>query len=80
MADGLACGHRRAHAGLYAAVAAQGILVSECPPGDAPGPLVAGGPENRLLAALGTGVVVVEAGQRSGALDTARHVACRAGR
>ncbi len=72
LAGGLSYGYPRGHAGLFAAVAAQGILVSECPPDQAPtrpGFLV----RNRLIAALSRGTVVVEAALRSGALNTARH-------
>jgi DNA processing protein len=72
LAGGLSHGYPRSHAGLFAAVAAQGILVSECPPEQAPtrpGFLI----RNRLIAALSRGTVVVEAALRSGALNTARH-------
>jgi DNA processing protein len=72
LAGGLSYGYPRGHAGLFAAVTAQGILVSECPPDQAPtrpGFLV----RNRLIAALSRGTVVVEAALRSGALNTARH-------
>jgi DNA processing protein len=72
LAGGLTYGYPRGHAGLFAAVAAQGILVSECPPDQAPtrpGFLI----RNRLIAALSRGTVVVEAALRSGALNTARH-------
>jgi DNA processing protein len=72
LAGGLNYCYPRGHAGLFEAVAAQGILVSECPPDQAPtrpGFLV----RNRLIAALGRGTVVVEAALRSGALNTARH-------
>ncbi len=72
LAGGLSYGYPRGHAGLFAAVAAQGVLVSECPPDQAPtrpGFLI----RNRLIAALSRGTVVVEAALRSGALNTARH-------
>lgn len=72
----LACGVDRyypaGHAELLDAIAAQGVLVSEWPPGRRPtrhGFLV----RNRLIAALTRGTVVVEASLRSGALSTARH-------
>jgi len=72
----LACGvdvpYPSAHAELFDAVAAQGVLVSEWPPGRHVTRLrflV----RNRVIAALATGTLVVEAGQRSGALNTARH-------
>jgi DNA processing protein len=62
------------NAGLYEQVAESGLLVSESPPGAAPQRhrfLT----RNRLIAALSTGTVVVEAAVRSGALSTAHH--CR---
>lgn len=62
----------RSNAGLQDAIAARGLLVSEFLPGT--------GPEryhfprrNRILAALARVVLVVEAGGRSGALNTASH-------
>ncbi|MBE3000061.1 DNA-protecting protein DprA [Nocardiopsis sp. HNM0947] len=74
----LACGldvdYPRGHAGLFADVARRGALVSERPLGAtprAPDFLV----RNRLIAALTPGTVVVEAGRRSGALNTATHAA-----
>jgi DNA processing protein len=72
LAGGLYHGYPRGHEGLFGAIAAQGVLVSECPPAQAPtrpGFLV----RNRLIAALSRGTVVVEAALRSGALNTARH-------
>jgi DNA processing protein len=60
------------NAGLFDHVGESGLLVSESPPGCAPRRrrfLT----RNRLIAALGTGTVVVEAAHRSGALNTARH-------
>nr|WP_184080387.1 DNA-processing protein DprA [Nocardiopsis mwathae] len=72
----LACGldidYPRGHAALFADVAARGTLVTEHPLGTPPtrhGFLV----RNRIIAALTPGTVVVEAGLRSGALNTARH-------
>jgi DNA processing protein len=74
----LACGvdypYPAGHADLFAAIAAQGLVVSEWPPGRHPARmrfLV----RNRVIAALGCGTVIVEAGARSGALNTARHAA-----
>jgi DNA processing protein len=74
----LACGvdypYPAAHADLFAAIAAQGLVVSEWPPGRRPARmrfLV----RNRAIAALACGTVIVEAGERSGALSTARHAA-----
>ncbi|HEY8368942.1 MAG TPA: DNA-processing protein DprA [Thermodesulfobacteriota bacterium] len=59
------------HAALADRVRRAGALVTEYPPGTPPSgwhfPR-----RNRLLAALSTAVVVVEAGERSGALGTAR--------
>ena len=72
----LACGvnvpYPTAHAELFDAIAAQGVLVSEWPPGRHVSRLrflV----RNRMIAALATGTLVVEAGQRSGAVNTARY-------
>ena len=72
----LACGvdtpYPAAHAELFDAIAAQGVIVSEWPPGTHVSRLrflV----RNRVIAALAPGTLVVEAAQRSGALNTARH-------
>ncbi len=72
----LACGvdhvYPPGHQDLLASVAAQGVLVSEWPPGRTPNKLrflI----RNRVIGALTRGTVVVEAGLRSGALNTARH-------
>ncbi len=71
----LACGVDRpypaAHGALFHRIAANGLLLSEWPPGCAPLRhrfLV----RNRLIAALTLGTVVVEAAARSGAQATAR--------
>ena len=78
----LACGvdypYPAGHAELFADIAAQGLVVSEWPPGRRPARLrflI----RNRTIAALSCGTVIVEAGERSGALSTARHAAnlCR---
>lgn len=72
LAGGLEFGYPRGHAELFAAIAAHGVLVSECPPDRGPtrpGFLI----RNRIIAALTRGTVVVEAALRSGALNTARH-------
>jgi DNA processing protein len=72
----LACGVDRpypaAHRRLLAAVAEAGAVVSEVALGHAPyrARFLA---RNRLIAAMTVGTVVVEAGLRSGALNTARH-------
>jgi DNA processing protein len=72
----LACGvdvpYPAAHAELLEAVAAAGVIVSEWPPGR-PVTRLRFLVRNRVIAALATGTLVVEAGQRSGALSTARH-------
>jgi len=74
----LACGvdypYPASHADLFAAICAQGLVVSEWPPGSRPARtrfLV----RNRVIAALASGTVIVEAGERSGALNTARYAA-----
>ena len=59
------------HRELARAIERQGALVTEYPPGMAPAPY-AFPHRNRIIAALGTVTVVVEAGARSGALITAR--------
>jgi DNA processing protein len=62
------------NASLYDSAATDGLVISESPPGSAPQRqrfLT----RNRLIAALSTGTVVVEAARRSGALNTAGH--CR---
>ncbi len=71
----LACGvdvpYPTAHTQLFDAIAGQGVIVSEWPPGRQVSRLrflV----RNRVIAALATGTLVVEAGQRSGAINTAR--------
>ncbi len=72
LASGLGYEYPRGHHELFAAVAASGVLVSECPPDRAPtrpGFLV----RNRLIAGLSRGTVIVEAALRSGALNTAKH-------
>jgi DNA processing protein len=74
----LACGvdfpYPAGHAELFSGIAAQGLVVSEWPPGRRPARmrfLI----RNRVIAALTCGTVIVEAGERSGALNTARHAA-----
>jgi DNA processing protein len=60
------------NAALFARVAETGLLISESPPGCAPQRrrfLT----RNRLIAALSTGTVIVEAAKRSGARNTAAH-------
>ena len=72
----LACGvddpYPRGHHELFRAIAARGVLASEWPPGRTPTRprfLI----RNRVIAALARGTVVVEAAERSGALNTARY-------
>lgn len=74
----LACGVDRpypaGHETLFASIAEDGLVISEWPPGSRPTRsrfLV----RNRVIAALTRGTVVIEAGERSGALNTARHAA-----
>jgi DNA processing protein len=74
----LACGVDRAypagHSLLLDRISEKGLVVTEYPPGTPPGRhrfLV----RNRLIAAMGAGTVVVEAGQRSGARNTAASAA-----
>jgi len=67
---GLDVGYPAGHVGLLNRVARRGAVVSEYPPGTQPARhrfLV----RNRLIAALSAGTVVVEAGRRSGARNTA---------
>ena len=59
---------------LLQRIARQGLLIAELPPGSTPTRwrfLM----RNRLIAAAGTATVVVEAGARSGSLNTAGHAA-----
>ncbi|HEX2904452.1 MAG TPA: DNA-processing protein DprA [Jatrophihabitans sp.] len=71
-AGGLDRPYPSGHAGLYDRTAEAGLLVSERPPGSAP-QRQRFLSRNRLIAAFGTATLVVEAGLRSGALNTARH-------
>jgi DNA processing protein len=71
-AGGLDRPYPSASAELYARAADLGAVISESPPGSAPHRhrfLT----RNRLIAALSTGTVIVEAAARSGAMNTARH-------
>jgi len=60
------------HFDLFGSIAAQGALVSEAPPGARVSRLRFEA-RHRVIAALATGTVVIEAGSRSGALTAARH-------
>jgi DNA processing protein len=70
----LGCGadipYPRCYRGLYEQIGAGGIVLSELPPGTCPSRWTFPN-RNRLLAALGDAVLVVEASQTSGALQTA---------
>lgn len=72
----LACGVDRpypaGHADLIDAIAADGVVVSEWPPGRNATRLRFL-KRNRVMAALTTGTLVVEAGRRSGALNTGQY-------
>ncbi|PZS31084.1 MAG: DNA-protecting protein DprA [Pseudonocardiales bacterium] len=71
-AGGLDRPYPTGNSSLFARAAESGLVVSESPPGAAPQRhrfLT----RNRLIAALSTGTVVVEAARRSGAANTAHH-------
>ena len=74
----LGCGidiaYPAAHRHLRDRIAEHGTVLTEYPPGTAPAPWRFPR-RNRIIAALSTAVVVVEASDRSGALSTARHAA-----
>lgn len=74
LAGGVDRAYPAGHQGLLAEIAAHGAVVSEVPCGVAPTKwrFLA---RNRLIAALGDATVVVEAGWRSGSLNTAGHAA-----
>lgn len=75
MACGLDHDYPAGHSRLLRAIAEQGLVVSEYAPGTPPRKhrfLV----RNRLIAASGLGTVVVEAGARSGASNTANTADC----
>jgi DNA processing protein len=71
-AGGLDRPYPAGNASLYDRVGETGLLVSESPPGSAPQRhrFLS---RNRLIAALSSATIVVEAAARSGALNTARH-------
>lgn len=71
LGSGLDYSYPKENARLYAEIPARGALISEFPPEVKP--LPANFPRrNRVIAGLSLAVVVVEAGERSGALITAR--------
>lgn len=71
LARGLDRAYPQAHEGLLREIAGNGAVVSELPLGWAPyrARFIA---RNRLIAAMSVGTVVVEAGLRSGSLNTAK--------
>lgn len=72
LAGGVDVPYPRANTDLIARIAQLGAVVSETPPGGAPARMrfLA---RNRIIAALATGTLVVEAGLRSGARTTLKH-------
>lgn len=74
LAGGVDRAYPAGHQGLLTRIAERGAVVSEVPCGAAPTKwrFLA---RNRLIAALGQATVVVEAGWRSGSLNTAGHAA-----
>ena len=72
LGTGVDVAYPAAHRGLHVEIAARGVLLSEELPGDR----ASGGSfpkRNRIIAALATATIVVEAPHRSGALITAAH-------
>jgi len=74
MAGGVERAYPAGHTDLFERIAATGAVISEVPCGGAPTKwrFLA---RNRVIAALGGATVVVEAGGRSGSLNTAGHAA-----
>ncbi|WP_239310474.1 MULTISPECIES: DNA-processing protein DprA [unclassified Frankia] len=72
LAGGVDIAYPRAHTELLTRIRDNGLLLSEASPGSPPyrGRFLT---RNRIIAALARGTVLVEAGHRSGALNTARH-------
>nr|WP_131768313.1 DNA-processing protein DprA [Candidatus Protofrankia californiensis] len=72
LAGGVDVAYPRAHADLLARIRDNGLVISESAPGSPPyrGRFLT---RNRIIAALTRGTVLVEAGHRSGALNTVRH-------
>ena len=78
IASGIDIAYPPEHADLQAAVAAQGLLLAEQPPGTEP--LARHFPSrNRIIAGIAAGTLIVEAAPKSGSLITAR-LAGEAGR
>ena len=72
LGNGIDIEYPRENAEMYAKIGRQGCLLSEYPVGTQP--LKQNFPRrNRVISGLSVGVVVVEAGESSGALITARH-------
>lgn len=74
LAGGVDRAYPAGHADLLDRVASNGVVLSELPPGAAP-TRWRFLQRNRVIAALGGATVVVEAGSRSGSLNTAGHAA-----
>jgi DNA processing protein len=72
LASGVDHPYPAGHADLFTAIAASGLIISEWPPASRPARLRFL-TRNRVIAALSAGTVIIEAGDRSGALNTARH-------
>ena len=74
----LGCGadvvYPQRHQRLYERIAQAGVVMSELPPGSPPAPWTFPN-RNRLLAALGDAVLVIEGGVTSGAMQTAEQAA-----
>lgn len=73
-AGGIDRPYPKGHEELYARLWREGLVVSEVPPGSAP-TAVRFIARNRMIATVSQGTVVVEAGLRSGSLNTARTAA-----
>ena len=71
-AGGLDEPYPAAHSDLFDAITARGAVVSEAPPGARVSRLRFEA-RHRVIAALATGTVIIEAGSRSGAMTAARH-------